>query len=130
MEIDISKMNIDRLKGEKKIWEDCLKGPGEIKGQEYSDMPKGSRDFTTMERIIPRLNSIDIHLEREELILKGMIEQKELMNCKLKGLTGLQYQIVKLKEIDNFNNIKISQRLNVSESTVQRAIASAKRNKK
>ena len=129
-EIDIAKMTIERFKKEKKIWEDCLKAPGEVKAQSYSDMPKSSMNATTLERVIPQMNKIDIKLEREELILKGMLEQKELMNCKLKGLTGMQYKIIKLKEVDNFNCIQISQRLNVSERTVQRTIAKVKRNKK
>lgn len=129
IEIDISKMTIDRLNKEKRIWEDCLKAPGELKAQNYSDMPKGSINFTTLERVMPQLNKIDILIEREELILKGMLEQKELMNCKLNGLTGIEYNVIKYKEIDGFNTIQISQRVNASESTVKRIIAAVKRNK-
>lgn len=130
VEIDIAKMTIERLNKEKKVWEDCLKAPGELKAQSYSDMPHGSMNFTTMERIMPKLNNIDVMLEREELILKGMFEQKELMNCKLSGLTGIEYNVIKYKEIDGFNTIQISQRVNASESTVKRIIAAVKRNKK
>ena len=107
-----------------------MKAPGELGAQTYSDMPHGSVNFTTLERVIPKINTIDVMLEREEIILKGMLEQKELMNCKLKGLTGLEYNVIKYKEIDGFNTIQISQRVNASESTVKRIIAAAKRNQK
>jgi DNA-directed RNA polymerase specialized sigma24 family protein len=130
IEIDISKMAIERLNKEKKVWENSLKAPGELQAQTYSDMPHGSVNFTTLDRVIPELNKIDIKLEREELILKGMLEQKELMNCKLKSLTGLEYNVIKYKEIDKFNTIQISQRVNASESTVKRIIARVKKNKK
>ena len=92
IEIDIANMNISRFKNEKKSLEGLLKPPGELKAQIYSDMPHGSMDFTTLERVIPRINKIDVRLEREEMILKGMLEQKELMNIKLRSLTGLQYK--------------------------------------
>ena len=130
IEIDISKMNISRLTKEKKCLEVSLKAPGELKAQIYSDMPHGSKDFTPIDKLIPRINRIDVRLEREEIILKGMLEQKELMNCKLRGLTGIEYNVMKYKEIDGFNTIQISQRVNASESTVKRIIATVKRNKK
>jgi len=122
-------MTINRLGKEKKIWEDCLKAPSEVKAQSYSDMPHGSINFTTLESIVPKINEIDIMLEREELILKGMLEQKEFMNIKLRGLTGLHYKIIKLKEVDELNIIQISQRLNISDRTVNRAIAKVKKMK-
>jgi predicted DNA-binding protein (UPF0251 family) len=129
-EIDIANMNIVRLKNEKKSLEISLKAPGELKAQTYSDMPHGSKDFTTLERVIPRINRIDVKLEREEIILKGMLEQKELMNIKLKLLTGIEYKIVKLKDIDGLNYIQISQRLNISKSKVERTMAKVKKRKK
>lgn len=123
-------MNISRLKNEKKSLELLLKAPGELKAQTYSDMPHGSTNFTTLERVIPRINIIDVRLEREEIILKGMLQQKEMMNIKLRGLTGLHYKIIKLKEVDELNIIQISQRLNISDRTVSRAIAKVKKMKK
>ena len=129
-EIDIANMNISRLKSEKKSLEVLLKAPGELKAQTYSDMPHGSKDFTTLERLIPRINKIDVRLEREDIILKGMLKQKELMNIKLKSLSGLQYKIVKLKDVDDLNYIQISQRLNISEKTVSRAMAKVKKERK
>jgi DNA-directed RNA polymerase specialized sigma24 family protein len=126
-EIDIANMNISRLKNEKKSLEVLLKAPGELKAQTYSDMPHGSKDFITLDRLIPRINRVDVRLEREEMILKGMLEQKELMNIKLRSLTGMQYKIFKLKEVDGLNYIQISQRLNVSKSTVEKIIAKVKK---
>lgn len=130
IEIDIANMNISRLKNEKKSLEGLLKPPGELKAQTYSDMPHGSMNFTTLERVIPRINRIDVMLEREEIILKGMLEQKELMNIKLRSLTGLQYKIVKLRDVDGLNYIQISQRLNISEITVKRTMAKVKKERK
>jgi len=130
IDIDIATMNISRLKNEKKSLELLLKAPGELKAQTYSDMPHGSKDFTTLERLIPRINRIDVRLEREEIMLKGMLQQKERMNIKLRSLTGLHYKIIKLKEVDELNIIQISQRLNISDRTVSRAIAKVKKMKK
>lgn len=130
IEIDIANMNISRYKNEKKTLEVLLKAPGELKAQTYSDMPHNCKDFTTLERIIPRINIIDVKLEREEILLKGMLEQKELMNIKLRSLTGLQYKIVKLRDVDGLNYIQIAQRLNISEITVKRTMAKIKREKK
>lgn len=130
IEIDIANMNISRLKNEKKSLEGLLKPPGELKAQTYSDMPHGSMNFTTLERVIPRINRIDVMLEREEIILKGMLEQKELMNIKLRSLTGLEYKIVKLRDVDTLNYIQIAQRLNISEITVKRTMAKVKKKRK
>jgi DNA-directed RNA polymerase specialized sigma24 family protein len=127
IEIDIANMNITRYKNEKKTLEVLLKAPGELKAQTYSDMPHGTKDFTTLERLIPRINKIDIKLEREEMILKGMLVDKELMNIKLRSLTGLQYKIVKLKDVDGLNYIQISQRLDISKSTVEKTMAKVKK---
>lgn len=129
-EIDIANLNISRLKKEKKSLEILLNAPRELKAQTYSDMPHGSKDFTTLDRVIPRINIIDVRLEREEIILKGMLEQKELMNIKLRSLTGIQYKIVKLKEVDELNYIQISQRLNISKSTVEKTMAKVKKERK
>ena len=120
-------MTIIRLKNEKKVWEELVKPPGELKAQTYSDMPHGSMNFTTLERVIPNINRIDVRLEREEMSLKGMLELKEQMNIKLRSLTGIQYKIVKLKDVDGLNYIQISQRLNTSKSTIERAVAKIKK---
>ena len=130
IDIDVANMNITRLKNEKKSLEGLLKAPGELKAQTYSDMPHGSMNFTTLERVIPRINRLEIRLEREELALKGMLEQKEQMNIKLRSLTGMQYKIVKLRDVDGLNYIQISQRLNISERTVKRAMAIVKKERK
>ncbi|APC41540.1 sigma-70 family RNA polymerase sigma factor [Clostridium estertheticum] len=130
IEIDIANMNISRLKNEKKSLEGLLKAPGELKAQTYSDMPHGSMNFTTLERVIPSINKLEVRLEREELMLKGMLEQKELMNIKLKSLTGIEYKIVKLKDVDDLNYIQISQRLNISKSKVERTMAKIKKERK
>jgi len=58
-----------------------------------------------------------------------MLEQKELMNIKLRTLSGLQYKIVKLKDVDGLNYIQISQRLNISKSTVEKAMAKVRKEK-
>lgn len=130
IEIDMANMNISRLKNEKKSLEGLLKPPGELQAQTYSDMPHGTKDFTTLERLIPRINRIDVKLEREEILLKGMLVDKELMNIKLRSLTGLQYKIVKLKDVDGLNYIQISQRLNISKSTVEKTMAKVKKERK
>jgi len=127
IEIDIANMNISRLKNEKKSLEGLLKPPGELKAQTYSDMPHGSMNFTTLERVIPSINRIDVRLEREEIILKGMLEQKELMNIKLRSLTGINYKVCKLKDVDGLNYIQIAQMLNMNERTARRIMAKIKK---
>jgi len=130
IEIDIANMNISRYKNEKKSLEQLLMPPKELQAQTYSDMPHGSMNFTTLERVMPNINKLEIKLEREEMILKGMLEQKEFMNIKLKSLTGIEYKIVKLKDVDGLNYIQISQRLNISKSKVERTMAKVKKERK
>ena len=127
IDIDVANMNILRFKNEKKSLEKLLKAPGELKAQTYSDMPHGSMNFTTLERIIPNLNRIEMRLEREEISLKGMLEVKEKMNIKLRSLTGMKYKVCKLKEVDGLNYIQIAQVLNINERTARRTMAIIKK---
>ena len=129
-EVTISKIRIQGLKDEKKILEASLRAPKELNCQQYSDMPHGSKDFTSLDRLIPRINKIDASIEREELILKVNLQQLELMNTNLKGLTGLQYQVCKLREVDKLTYQQISQRLNIGERTVCRIMSIIKNKNK
>jgi len=130
IDIDICKMNIERLCSEVKIHQRDLAGPGEVGCQQYSDMPKGSkRDPFYVDSVI-EMARIDAKLEKQRILLKGMMEQKEYMSIKLKGLTGLPYKVIYKKDVEGKSGIRIAQELGINEKTVYRILARIKRKNK
>ena len=131
-EIKTSSIRIQGLKDQLKIIGMDLKGPGEIGCQQYEsfDMPKGSkRDNPYVESIIER-SRLETMLERQELILKSLLGQKEEINIQLQNLEGMQYKVFKLRYIDKLTVSVVAERLGTSSRTVDRIIARIKRKKK
>ena len=130
IDIDISKMNIDRLKNEKKIYESSIKGPSEIGCQQYSDMPKGSKKESNYAEAFVECSRIEARIEREELLLKGMLDQKEKMLKQLEGTEGVLRKILFKKYVENKTHARIAQELDMSERNIYRVIAREKNKKK
>lgn len=131
-EIKTSSIRIRGLKDQLRIIGMDLKGPGEIGCQQYDsfDMPKGSkRDNSYIESVIERAR-LEAMLEKQELILKSLLEQKEEINVQLHSLEGMEYKVFKLRYIDNLTVSVVAERLGTSSRTVDRIIARIKRKKK
>lgn len=121
-EIEIANIRIEGLEGQKKEIMKLLGAPNEIMGMEYSDMPTGNKNMMSIDRLVDALYKIDNMLEIEQSLLKGMVATKVKINSKLKGLKGIEYQIVYKRDIENKSFIKISQELNYSVRQIYRII--------
>lgn len=121
-EIEIAEIRIEGLEGQKKEIMKLLGAPQEMKGMEYSDMPTGSHDYTSLDRLIPTLYKVDNMLLLEEKLLKGMIATKVKINGKLKGLEGIEYRVIYKREIECKSICRIAEELNYSERQITRII--------
>ena len=121
-EIEIAEIRINGLKGQKKELLKLLGGPQELKAMSYSDMPKSGENAMSIDRIIDTLNRIDNMLMIEQGLLDGMILTKVKINDKLKGLVGIQYQIMYKREIENKTLNRIAEELNYSTRQISRII--------
>jgi DNA-directed RNA polymerase specialized sigma subunit len=119
-EIEISKIRIEGLEGQKKELKKLLDGPQEISCQQYSDLPKGSHNYLSIDRVVDSLSRIDSMLEIENSLLKAMIITQTKLNEKLKGLQGIEYKIMYKREIEGKSFARIGQELNYSEMQVGR----------
>jgi hypothetical protein len=121
-EISISQIRIEGLEGQKKELMKLLGGPTEISCQQYSEMPIGSKNAMSIDRIFEALNKIESILEIENGLLKGMVDTQIKINVKLKGLEGLQYKIMYKREIENKTIIRIAQELNYGVRKIYREL--------
>ena len=119
-EIEIAKTRIDGLEGQKKELLKLIGAPQELGCQQYSDLPKGSHNYMSLDRIIDTLHRIDSSLEIENGLLKGMFATQVQMNEKLKGLEGIEYNVVYKRDIENKSFSRIGEELNYSESQASR----------
>jgi len=119
-EIEIAKTRIEGLEGQKKELKKLLSPPQDIKAQQYSDMPKGSRNFMSLDRLVDMIHRIDSMLDIENGLLKGMFETQDKINEKLKGLKGIEYQIVYKREFENKPYEVIARELNYSSRQIRR----------
>lgn len=100
-------------------------------GQSYEnmDMPKGSSNAISLDRLYPQIFQAQNKLEKYNIILNGKIEEMELLHTHLRGLQGQDYKVIRLKDIDGYTHFKIAEELNISVRTVDRIIARVKREK-
>lgn len=123
-------MRIEGLRNEKKSLEDSLRAPGEMKGITYSDMPKSNNVSISLDRLIPMINRIDVAIEREEMILKYSQSQLELIAMKLKNLSSIESQILKLLKIDKLSHKQVMVKLSMSRATFYRVLKKIKQKTK
>ena len=121
-EIDISLIRIEGLKGQKKVLMRLLGAPQEIQAMQYSDMPKGSHNYTSIDRLVESVHNIENAIIMEEGLLERMIETKVSINAKLKGLEGITYQVIYKREIENKTLNRIAEELNYSVRQISRII--------
>lgn len=121
-EIEIAEMRIEGLEVQKKELKKLIGAPQEIGCQQYSDLPKGSHNYTSLDRIINVLHEIDSMLEIENSLLIGMKNTQIKMNDKLKGLSGIQYKIMYKREIENKTIFRIAEETNYSPRQISRII--------
>lgn len=123
-EIEIAETRIEGIIGQRKALMKLLGAPQELKAMQYSDMPKGSHNYMSIDRLGDSINRLDNMLFIEENLLKGMLATKAKINDKLKGLEGIQYKVMYKREIENKTIIRIAEELNYSTRQVDRIISS------
>jgi len=101
-----------------------LGAPQEIQAMQYSDMPKASHNYMSIDRLADTINRLDNMLFIEEGILNGMIATKVKINAKLKGLEGIKYQVVYKREIENKSFERIGEECNYSGRQARRIFES------
>jgi len=119
-EIAIAKIRIDGLNGQRKELKKLLDAPMDIRGQQYSDMPVGSKNFMSLDRIVNIIYHIDNMLDIENGLLRGMFQTRDAINDKLKGLDGVDYQIVYKIDFEGKSFRTTAKELNYSSMQVGR----------
>lgn len=99
-----------------------LGAPQEIQAMQYSDMPKASHNYMSIDRLADSINRLDNLLFLEDELLKGMIATKVKINDKLKGLEGIEYRAIYKREIENKTLVRIAEELNYSTRQVRRIL--------
>lgn len=121
-EIEIAKTRIEGLEGQKRELKKLLLPPQDIKAQTYSDMPVGSRNFMSLDRLVDMIHRIDSMLDIENGLLKGMYETQSIINEKLKGLKGIEYRIVYKREFEDKSFEVIARELHYSSRQIRRIL--------
>ena len=97
-----------------------LGAPQELQAMQYSDMPKASHNYMSLDRLAGSINRLDNLLFLEDELLKGMIATKIKINDKLKRLEGIAYKVAYKREIENKSFELIGQETNYSSRQARR----------
>jgi hypothetical protein len=122
IEVDISRARIEGLEGQRKALSKLLNAPAELTGMQYSDMPSGSHNYMSLDRIYDAICKINSMIEIEKGLLKGMLHTQEHIEEKLKGLVGIEYKVVYKRELENKTICRIAEELNYSTKQIGRII--------
>lgn len=122
IEIDIARARVEGLEGQKAALNKLLEAPAELTGMQYNDMPSGSYNYLSLDRIVEAVYKINSTLDIEKSLLKGMLHTQEKMEEKLKGLIGIEYKIVYKRELENKTICRIAEELNYSSKQIGRII--------
>lgn len=102
--------NIDKL---------MMTPPGEYKSIDYSGMPKGCKNYTTLDRYVTmRYNAIN-SLDFEYDLYENLLDQKQKFKDKLKQLEGIEYKIAYLRIIKGYSYKNIALKLGKSEQYIK-----------
>lgn len=101
-QLEIHSETISSLETEKYALEKLLfsNAPGMIKGMDYSGQPHGSKDFTSYDRTLIRLNKVKAKLEIEKELLMELNESKERIKTQVNGLEGIYHRVAFLRDIE------------------------------
>ncbi|MGE5631725.1 MAG: hypothetical protein ACM3TR_11585 [Caulobacteraceae bacterium] len=94
--------------------------PKPIKSVELTGMPKGSPNYMSLDRIISRLDMLELKLEVESEILEKKIAVKRTVEYKLSKLEGLEHRVYYLWVVEGKTQEEIAQIIDRSKRTVER----------
>lgn len=98
-----------------------------------ADCRHASRKFLhpdMIEDLIYGTDEIKSMIIKEEDILKGLYKTRENIKYKLNGLTGIQYKVAYLKEIEGYNLIQIAYKLGKSYDYIKEISSKIKKHRK
>lgn len=129
IEIQLCNLRIKDLETQiENIDELMIKPPSDVSGIDYSGMPKGSHNYTSLDRYIDLRNKLCNNLNFEYKLFKNLIEQKNQNNEKIKKLEGIEYKISYLKIIKGYSFKQIAEKLGKSEQYIRNVYSKTGRN--
>lgn len=82
-----------------------------------------------LQNMLNEINRTKQLIEHEDKILKSLCNTKLSVKNKLKGLQGIDYQVAYLKEVEGYNLIQISSKLNKSYDYIREISSRIKKSK-
>lgn len=120
IEIDLNKLRIkDYETRVEMINKLMIKPPSELKSIDYSGMPKGSTNYTTLDRYADSRKSLLDMLDFEYTMESQLEDTRVKMVNNLKKMKSIKYKIAYDKLILNLSYREIAERLNVTEQYVK-----------
>lgn len=125
-------MSRARIEGYEKEKELLIKlmysnAPKGISGMNYSGMPKGSKNYMSLDRIVDGIEKLDSALYIETSLLENMENTKSKIDGKIQNLQGVKYKVAYLKEIEGKTYKEIAAELNMSEDRIKHIGAEIKK---
>ncbi len=93
--------------------------PKNIKAMSYNDMPVGSKDFTSYDRIMCRLKVAEEKLISVKELHLELLESKDKIKDDISQLEGIHYKVAYLKYIKNKKLKEIAEMLNKDEGSIR-----------
>jgi len=128
-EIEMSKARIEGFEKQRDILVSLMytNAPGGVGGINYDGMPKGSRNYMSLDRIVERVEKIDSTLYIETSLLENMQNTKKQLEDKIKDLKGIKYKVAYRREIEGKTYKEIAADLNMSEDRIKHIGAEIKK---
>jgi hypothetical protein len=101
--------------------------PRELSGMVYSDMPGGSKNYMSLDRIVDRIEKLDSALYIESSLLENMENTKGKIDGRIQNLQGIKYKVAYLREIEGKSYKEIAADLNMSEDRIKHIGAEIKK---
>lgn len=121
VELRLCKQRINDLEFEIRIInKQMIKPPAAYKSIDYSGMPKGSQDYTSLDRLVERKNNLLEQLQLEYELKEQMMKSKRNTESLIKKLEGNEYKIAYKHLIENKTLMKISNEIDMSYKQVKR----------
>lgn len=120
IEIKLCKLRIKDIETQiENINKLMMKHPVDIKGMNYDGMPKGSADYTTLDRYYIRRNNLVDVLDFEYELYEDLTKQKVEYKKMLQQLSGTEYKVAYLRIIKCMSHKQIAEKLGKSEQYVR-----------
>jgi hypothetical protein len=122
LEIEGLELRIDDIHTSIKYNQDLLHGncPKEMKGMTYSDMPKGSANYTSIDRIFETISKLESHLYLAEENLKSKRKSKKDIEGVMARLEGVENKVFYLNRIKGIPLIKVAEEIGYSVRQTER----------